>query len=149
MVVKSGNALRRNGRGAGRPREGLPRGHNVALHRTRSPSRTGGSVQAGGHCCPRGVAPLPHHAAMEDHEQNPQSSRRNSRPSQQILWSFLSRGSKSFRLKFARCCSRCGRTWVEQRHHRSLVPCDAMPIRRSSFRLLAMASPCWMIYVSY
>jgi len=67
MVVTSGNALRRNGRGAGRPREDLPHGHHVALHRTRSPSRTGCSVQAGGPCCPRGVAPLPHHAAMEDH----------------------------------------------------------------------------------
>jgi hypothetical protein len=41
-----------------------------------------------------------------DLEQNPQSSRQNNRPSQQIEWSFLSRGSKSFRLKFARCCSR-------------------------------------------
>ena len=43
----------------------------------------------------------------------------------------------------------CGRTWEEKRHHRSLVPRDAMPTRRSSFRLLAMASPYWMIYVSY
>src|SRR5713101_6089967 len=43
----------------------------------------------------------------------------------------------------------CGRTWEEQRHHRSLVPRDARPTRRSSFRLLAMASPYWMIYVSY
>src|SRR6266849_3291145 len=39
----------------------------------------------------------------------------------------------------------CGRTWEEQRHHRSLVPRDAM---RPSFRLLAMASPYWVIYVS-
>jgi hypothetical protein len=30
----------------------------------------------------------------------------------------------------------CGRTWEEQRHHRSLVPREAMPTRRSSFRLL-------------
>src|SRR2546422_5610268 len=43
----------------------------------------------------------------------------------------------------------CGRTWEEKRHHRSLVPRDAMPTRRSSFRLLVMASPYWMIYVSY
>src|SRR6266566_3829210 len=43
----------------------------------------------------------------------------------------------------------CGRTWEEQRHHRSLVPRDAMPTRQSSFRLLAMASPYWIIYVTY
>src|SRR5713101_9515492 len=43
----------------------------------------------------------------------------------------------------------CGRTWEEKRHHRSLVPRDAMPTRRSSFRLLVMASPYWMIYVRY
>jgi hypothetical protein len=43
----------------------------------------------------------------------------------------------------------CGCTWEEQRHHRSLVPRDAMPTRRSSFRLLVMASPYWMIYVRY
>jgi len=30
--------------------EDLPHGHNVALNRTRSPSRTCGSVQAGGPC---------------------------------------------------------------------------------------------------
>jgi hypothetical protein len=66
MVVKSGNALRRNWWCAGRPLEELPHGHNVALHRTLSPSRTCGGVQAGGHCCPRGVAPRPRHAVMED-----------------------------------------------------------------------------------
>src|SRR6266852_1368263 len=43
----------------------------------------------------------------------------------------------------------CGRTWEEKRHHRSLVPRDAMLTWRPSFRLLAMASPYWMIYVSY
>jgi hypothetical protein len=43
----------------------------------------------------------------------------------------------------------CGRTWEEQRHHRSLVPREAMLTWRPSFRLLAMASPCWMIYVNY
>ena len=31
MVVTSGNALRRSGRGAGRPREDLPHGHHVGL----------------------------------------------------------------------------------------------------------------------
>jgi hypothetical protein len=44
------------------------------------------------------------------YEQNPQSSRQNSRPRQQIEESFLSCGSKSFRLKFARCCLR-SYTW--------------------------------------
>ena len=48
MGIKSGNALRKKGRGAERPREALPHGSNVALHRTRSPSRMCGSVQAGG-----------------------------------------------------------------------------------------------------
>jgi hypothetical protein len=33
--------------------------------------------------------------------------------------------------------------------YRPLVPRDAMPRRRSSFRLLAMASPCRMICGSY
>jgi hypothetical protein len=40
----------------------------------------------------------------EESKQNPQSSRQNSRPNQQIEESFLSCGSQSFRLKFARCC---------------------------------------------
>src|SRR5882724_13602896 len=35
----------------------------------------------------------------------------------------------------------CGRTREEQRPHRFRVPRDAMPTQRSSFRLLAMASP--------
>jgi len=65
MVVKSGNTLRRNERCAGRPMEDLPNGQNVALNHTLSPSRPCGSVQAGHHCWPRGVVPLPHHAAME------------------------------------------------------------------------------------
>src|SRR5438034_3872291 len=43
-------------------------------------------------------------AFQREYKQNPQSSRQNSRPSQRIEWSFLSRGSKSFRLKFVRCC---------------------------------------------
>ncbi len=43
----------------------------------------------------------------------------------------------------------CGRLREEQRPHRSLVPREARPRRRSSCRLLAMASPSWMIYVSY
>jgi hypothetical protein len=38
------------------------------------------------------------------YKQNLRSLRRNNRPSQQIEKSFLSCGSKSFRLKFARCC---------------------------------------------
>ena len=42
----------------------------------------------------------------------------------------------------------CGRTREEHRHHRCTVPRDAMPTRRSSFRLLAIASPYWMIYGS-
>ena len=37
MVVKSGNAVRRNSRCAGRPMEDLPNGQNVALNRTLSP----------------------------------------------------------------------------------------------------------------
>src|SRR5439155_4174933 len=42
-----------------------------------------------------------------------------------------------------------GRLREAQRHQRSLVPREAMPRRRSSFRLLAMASPYWMIYTNY
>src|SRR6266446_7228411 len=43
----------------------------------------------------------------------------------------------------------CGRIREEPRHHRCTVPRDAMPRGWSSFRLLTMASPYWMIYVSY
>ena len=43
----------------------------------------------------------------------------------------------------------CGRIREEQRHHRSLVPRDARPRQRSSFRLLGMASPYWITYVNY
>jgi len=50
MVVKAGHALRRNTRCAGRPMEDLLHEQNVALNRTRSPSRPCGSVQAGHHC---------------------------------------------------------------------------------------------------
>ncbi len=107
MVVKSGNALRRNERCAGRPMEDLPNGQNVALNRTLSPSCTCSNVQAGGYCgC---ITPAPR-----------------------------SDGGQPW-----------GHTWEEQRHHRSLVPREAMLTWRSSFRLLAMASLYWMIYVSY
>ena len=41
----------------------------------------------------------------EYHEQHLQSSRQNSQPSKQIDRSFLSLGSKPFRLKLSRCCS--------------------------------------------
>src|SRR5215831_9243209 len=43
----------------------------------------------------------------------------------------------------------CGRIWEEKRHHRALVPRDAMFTGRSAFRLLAMASPDWMITATY
>src|SRR5215470_13997721 len=65
MVLKSANALRSKARGAGRPVEDLLNGQHLALHHPRSPSRPCGSVQAGHHCCPREVVPLPLHAAME------------------------------------------------------------------------------------
>jgi len=38
---------------------------------------------------------------------------------------------------------------MEKRPQRFTVPRDAMPARLSSFRLLAMASQHWTIYVSY
>jgi hypothetical protein len=53
------------------------------------------------HDCFARSEPRPH---FFNYKQNPQSSRQNSRPSQQIEESFLSCGSKSFRLKFVRCC---------------------------------------------
>src|SRR5439155_19121105 len=37
------------------------------------------------------------------------------------------------------------RTREEKRPHRLIMPRDAMPARLSSFRLLAMASPHWML----
>jgi hypothetical protein len=104
MVVKLDNALRSNARCPGRPMEDLPHGQHVALHRTRSPSRTRGSVQTDDHCgCP-----------------TPAPRRDGGQP--------------------------CGRPWKEQRHHRSLVPRDALLTERSAFRLLALASPDWVIY---
>jgi hypothetical protein len=107
MVIKLGAALRRNERRAGRPMEDLPHGQNVALNRTRSPSRPCGSVQANDHCgC---TTPAP-------------------RPDRSQSW---------------------GRTWKEKRHQHSRVPRDAMLTERCFFRLLAMASPDWMIYVTY
>jgi hypothetical protein len=42
--------------------------------------------------------------SRSDMQQNPQSSRQNNRPSQQIEGAFLSCGSKSFHLTFSRCC---------------------------------------------
>jgi hypothetical protein len=45
-------------------------------------------------------------------KQNPQSSRQNSRPSRQSERSFLGRGNKSFRLKFARCCLKYTREFL-------------------------------------
>jgi hypothetical protein len=50
MVVTLGNTLRRNEQCTGRPMEDLPNGYNVTLHRTLSPSRPYGSVQAGDYC---------------------------------------------------------------------------------------------------
>src|SRR5262245_19352492 len=67
MVVTLGTAVRSKARCAGRPLEDLPHGHHVALHPTRRPSRTGGSVQAGDHGGPRRSVPLPHHARKEAH----------------------------------------------------------------------------------
>jgi len=43
----------------------------------------------------------------------------------------------------------CGRIREEKRSHRLTMPREALPRRRSSFRLLAMASPYWRIYVNY
>ena len=43
----------------------------------------------------------------------------------------------------------CGRTREEQRPYRCIVPRDAMPTRRSSFRLLVMASPDRVLVGSY
>src|SRR5713101_8147556 len=41
------------------------------------------------------------------------------------------------------------RTREEKRPNRLTMPCDAMPARLSYFRLLAMASPHWMLVGSY
>jgi len=43
----------------------------------------------------------------------------------------------------------CDRTWEEKRYQRSRVPRDAMLTERCFFRLLAMASPDWMICTTY
>ena len=49
--------------------------------------------------------------------------------------------------------SRSGSTWwrtrEEQRPNHLTTPRDAMPTRLSYFRLLAMASPCWMFVRNY
>ena len=66
IVVTSSNALRVNWRGPGRHMASLWNVHHTAIHSTRSPSRMCGSVTAGVYGCPRGVAPIKHHPAMQD-----------------------------------------------------------------------------------
>jgi hypothetical protein len=53
---------------------------------------------------PAGVPLVKINNITADNKQYLQSSRQNSRPSQQINRSFLSLGSKPFRLKLSRCC---------------------------------------------
>src|SRR5262249_10740236 len=64
--VKSSNALRSNSRCTWRHREGSRNVHNTAIRLALSPSHPCGSVTAGVHGCPRGVAPLRHHTASRD-----------------------------------------------------------------------------------
>src|SRR5436309_832862 len=111
MVVKSGNALRRNWWCTGRPMEDLPHGHNVALNRYAQP-----------------VAYVRQRAGR---------------------WPLLTPRGGTTPAPRSDGGPPCGRAWEEQRHHRSLVPRDAMLTWRPSFRLLAMASPYLMISVSY
>ena len=70
-------------------------------------------------------------------KQNPQSLRQNSRPSQQIEEPFLSCGSKSFRLKFARCCSLLTSTLPKVCSvgtHENLQPAQYVHLDRTNLR---------------
>jgi hypothetical protein len=62
--VQSSHALRRHARRTWQHREGARNVYNTAIRRARSPLRPGGSVTAGVHGCPRGVAPLRHPIAI-------------------------------------------------------------------------------------
>src|SRR5438093_2396555 len=64
--VKLSAALRIHSRCTWRHREGSRNVHNTAIRRALSPSRPCGSVTAGVHGCPRGVAPIRHHTASRD-----------------------------------------------------------------------------------
>ena len=64
--VKTSHALRNNSRRTWRHREGSRNVHNTAIRLALSPSHPCGSVTAGVHGCPRGVAPLRHHTASRD-----------------------------------------------------------------------------------
>ena len=64
--VTSSTALRSNSRCTWRHREGSRNVHNTAIRRALSPVHPCGSVTAGVHGYPRGVAPLRHHTARRD-----------------------------------------------------------------------------------
>jgi hypothetical protein len=64
--VQSRNALRMNSRRTWRHSEGSRNVHHTASRRALSPSHPSGSVTAGVHGGPRGVAPLRHHTASRD-----------------------------------------------------------------------------------
>src|SRR5712691_7614083 len=64
--VKSSTALRMNSWGTWRPSEGARNVHHTAIRRALSPSRSWGSVTAGVHGCPRGVAPIRQHTVLRD-----------------------------------------------------------------------------------
>src|SRR5712691_11659415 len=51
-----------------RPREDSRNVLNTAVRRVLSPANSCGSVTAGVHGCPRGVAPLKHHTATRDNQ---------------------------------------------------------------------------------
>jgi hypothetical protein len=67
-VVKSSNALRSNSRCTWRHMAGLQNVHNTSIRRALRPSRMCGSIKAGVHGCPRGVALITHHLEIRANE---------------------------------------------------------------------------------
>jgi hypothetical protein len=64
--VQASHVLRSHARRTWRHREGARHVHHTAIGRARSPSHPCASVTAGGHGCPRAVAPLRHPTARRD-----------------------------------------------------------------------------------
>jgi hypothetical protein len=85
--------------------EGLYRAHPTPRCGTPLGSPTGGATPSS----------LPRSSGCDAQKQNLRRPRRNNRQSQQVARVFLGLGSKSFRLKFSRCCSDGGPLFASSR----------------------------------
>src|SRR6266436_4610539 len=115
--VKSSNALRINLRCTWQPREG------------RETSTTPPSAARSARCAHAG-------ASLQTSTADPEGWHRSGTLSRSGTTRWRTREEKHFPSNFA---------GGAKRPHRLIIPRDAMPARLSSFRLLAMASPHWML----